>query len=240
MAKLFYGTADDGRLVALDVDSKACLIWDAKKSSWVEDLDLPDSYFIEAKPISTEEAEAIMAGSTTDTAVGAEFNSHEATKALQLTESQLESLFRSIIAKALMPLSIIIIYSAVQLFRKEYGRMDYAILIIGSIVSIVGFYALTFDILIYSIKKKQSWFASMLALAGFIPYLFALYLIFYKGLWSLKELRGGFSLMVLAGIVVYVIFGVVVLYEIYRLSEIARNVSDGKIKITDEKPGDVM
>ena len=94
--------------------------------------------------------------------------------------------------KVLTPYFLVLIFSLVQLFRLGFSRSDYSILLVGSALSMLAvfLYALLPNLLP---EGKKSIVASLIAFGGFIPYLFSVYLVFYRGLWNLRLLSDDFS-----------------------------------------------
>ena len=81
---------------------------------------------------------------------------------------------------------ILALYAVVRIFMVGMN-LDLLLLIIGSILSIVSAFIFTLYILKCFEKGKPGVFISlfMAMVVGYIPFLFALYVIFYKGLYFL-------------------------------------------------------
>ena len=71
------------------------------------------------------------------------------------------------------------------------------------------------------------------ALAGFVPYVYGLYLLVYEGLWGVRALFQHFSVLGLTTCLAFVYFGYRIVHWTWRLSEIAEGRRTGKILVHD-------
>ena len=79
-------------------------------------------------------------------------------------------------------------------------------------------------------RPQRSLAGFLIGLGGFVPNLFGCYLVFYEGFWRLRALLDGFVFSVLLVSVLYIVGGYAVVSAIYKASEFARAVDDGRIR----------
>src|SRR3990167_9894216 len=108
--------------------------------------------------------------------------------------------------KVLAPLFLVLIFSLIQLFRLGFSRSDYLALLIGSILSTVVVFLYALLPTLFPAGKK-SLIASLIAFSDFIPYLFSIYLVFYKGLWNLRLLSDDFSFITIFSSAFFILVG---------------------------------
>ena len=120
-----------------------------------------------------------------------------------------------------LPLIVIAVFAVVQLFRHGASGNDYLLLLIGSVVSAAGVVGYMITFLAFK-KGQKSYVAMLLTAAGFIPYLFGSYLVFYRGLWQLKELLNGFSLGVILSSLFFIVVGWYAVKQLQELSEFGK------------------
>lgn len=130
---------------------------------------------------------------------------------------QLKRAFETLAGKAITPLIFVLIYSIVQLIRFG-NKSDYLLLLIGCILSVMAVVGFGYTI----VNKTRSFIHMLLALSGFIPYLFGIYLVFVSGFWSLKELTNGFSIIVILKAIVFIFFGYRLVSKFYQITEIGK------------------
>jgi hypothetical protein len=128
--------------------------------------------------------------------------------------------------KGFLALLAVLLFAIVGLIRHG-ATSDYLLLLAGTIFSAMAMLAYTIPLF----TKKKSIPLAIAAFGGFIPYLFGLYLVFYRGFWRLKDLSVGFSIAIIIEGTCFVLAGYVVVSGIYKLSKFARKVDDGKILI---------
>lgn len=103
----------------------------------------------------------------------------------------------------------------------------------GGVVAIAGVFAFGSTLS----TTSRSLRGAVAGLAGFIPYLYGLYLFAYEGLWSAAELSQ-FTLSALAASLFFIYFGYRIIYWTWQLSEIAGAVQSGRV-ILSEDAGDI-
>ena len=67
---------------------------------------------------------------------------------------------------------------------------------------------------------KKSIFAVIMTFAGFAPYIFGCYLVFYQGFWGLKELSTGFSVWLVVKAIASLFIGHRVVAQTYEITEL--------------------
>ena len=123
-----------------------------------------------------------------------------------------------------MPLFVITVFAVVQSLRYGFRASDYLILIVGSILTTLLAFAYTLvSVMRANGSPKKTWMA-FAAFGGFFPYVFFLYLFFYRGLWALSGLLNGFSVRPILKMIVFSILGYYALRQFYRITEIGRIV----------------
>ncbi len=130
--------------------------------------------------------------------------------------------------RPLLALFAVFIFATVQLI-KHGARGDYLLLLVGSILSAAAMMAYAF--LMFAHKDRRSPLLMIVAFGGLIPYLLGSYLVFYRGLWRLKDLSAGFSIVLLLKAACFVSVGYTIVSGIYKVSEFVRKVRDGEILI---------
>ena len=128
------------------------------------------------------------------------------------------------VTQLVLPLLVVIIYSIVQLIIHGAHNNQYLFMLIGSLLSIIGAFAYIFASYVYGATGKKSLLAMLCALAGFIPYLFGCYLVFYQGFWGFKELSTGFSVWLIIKAVVSILLGYRVVSSMYKITELDKSV----------------
>jgi hypothetical protein len=108
------------------------------------------------------------------------------------------------------------------------------ILALGSVAGIAGTLALGRQILLDACgRRAKSMSASLRAGAGFIPYLVAVYVTFYEGLWKLLALFRDFSFASLLGRAAFIYLGYRLAVNLMHLSELPGHLSNGRVVVTD-------
>lgn len=131
-----------------------------------------------------------------------------------------DSLARSIV-KPFGPLVLVLGFAITQLIR--FGNVhDYFFLTMASCVSGAAMFG--YGLIPVLDRGKKSWLLSFVALAAFVPYLFGCYLVFYRGLWRIKELFTHFSIDGLAARIIFVLLGWYMLYTFWLLTELVKNL----------------
>ena len=120
----------------------------------------------------------------------------------------------------------VLLFAIVQLIRHG-ATSDYPLLLAGTILSAVAM--LAYMVLLFT--KRKSIPLAIAAFGGFIPYLFGLYLVFYRGFWRLKDLSMGFSIAIIIEGACFILAGYAVVSGIYKLSEFVGKVDECKILI---------
>jgi hypothetical protein len=150
-----------------------------------------------------------------------------------LAGSQVTDLLAELFAMPILSLVPIFFFALIQIVR--FGNADdYVILVVGSCLSGAAICGYGF-IPLYATYKgkldrgKKSWPLTFLALAGFIPYAFGCYLIFYKGLWGLKDLFAKFSIARLFARVMFAILGYWLVYSFYLVTEFVESAAKKEI-----------
>lgn len=150
-----------------------------------------------------------------------------------ISVSQIQREFSKLGGKAMTALTVIFVYSIVQLIRIG-NQNDYLFLLIGCILSFLTMMGYIINELTNGVKGKKNFFAMFLAFGGFIPWAFGSYVVFIDGFWSLKNLTDGFSIIVILKALIFVFLGYVVVSNFYKITEIGRNISKGVFSIQDK------
>lgn len=145
-----------------------------------------------------------------------------------LKGGQVSDFMAHISSKAFFALAAVFLLAVVQLIRHGFVG-DYVFLLVGSILSTGGIVG--YGCLALVSKGRRSALLVLVALGGWIPYLFGCYLVFYRGFWSLKELASGFSLLVPFKAACFVLVGYAVVSGIDKVSEFVRRVDKGELII---------
>jgi hypothetical protein len=97
-------------------------------------------------------------------------------------------------------------------------------MVVGSVLSVVGLLAYIFASYTHGATGKKSYLGMLMALSGFMPFLFGCYLIAYQGFWGYKELSHGFSVWLIIKAVVAILLGYKIVYELDKLTQLAKSV----------------
>lgn len=135
----------------------------------------------------------------------------------------LKKVYERMAGRAIIALLPIFIFAIIQLVRFG-NQKDYVLLLVGSILSVAGIMGYIIAELRWSVKKQKSWIAMLLIFSGFIPYLFGSYLVFIRGFWSLRELAGGFSFLIIIEVLIFIILGYEVVSKLYKITEIGKRI----------------
>src|SRR4030095_127055 len=100
------------------------------------------------------------------------------------------------------------------------NQHDYLFLLIGSLLSGVAMMGYMIFDFAYRAKGKKRFIAMFLGLGGLIPWAFASYIFFVRGLWSLTNLVDGFSIVVILKAIVYVILGYTIVSKLLKITEL--------------------
>jgi hypothetical protein len=141
-------------------------------------------------------------------------------------------------ARIEVPILVAMTYGVVEFVRlgwsQDYYLYTYAP-VLGGVAASVGLFTYFF---IVSVRHKRSW-KNLLVLLGFLPYLYALYIMGVLGLYTIFEgIIGVFSFWTMLGGVFWVFIGFHLIYRFYLMTEIVRR-HDEKSKSASEavEPG---
>jgi hypothetical protein len=96
---------------------------------------------------------------------------------------------------------------------------------VGSIVSVIAMFGYGMAIILHAHGTPKSAWKGLVAFSGFLPYLFFLYVFFYRGLWSFDALTNGFSFRPILRAIVFCILSYSALKEFYKITEIGKVVN---------------
>ena len=133
-----------------------------------------------------------------------------------------------LITTALLALSAIVMFS-LWLMLTNGATGENVLLLVGALLS--GLVLFAYSALVFADTRRKSWLLASLAFSGFIPYLFGTYLVFYRGVWSLRPLLSSFSFAVLVEGLFFLITGYAIVLAIYHMTELSRAVKEGEILI---------
>ncbi len=144
---------------------------------------------------------------------------------LTLKGTEVSRFIARMTTKAYFALVAVFIFASVKLIL--HGNVaDYLWLLIGSVLSAAAIFAYS---LLAIASKRKSFLLSGVAFAGFIPFLFGCYLVFYRGFWRLSNLFAEFSVWTIVAAVCFVLVGYAVVSGIHKVSEFVGLVDEGKI-----------
>jgi hypothetical protein len=120
------------------------------------------------------------------------------------------------------PMLIVLTVGLIQGIRLGFDQKDYACLIIGSLSSTVLllFYVASAVCDLYGISRP--WLASCSSLGEYVPYLFALYLTFYRGWWGVISQFWDFSVLGLLSAAFFLFIGTVAIILLEKLTTESR------------------
>jgi len=99
---------------------------------------------------------------------------------------------------------------------------------IGSAICLLAYASLAFVR-----HDRRNWLLAVVALAGFVPYLFGLYVL-CRGLWTLTELGQASTLSVLARMISFVVAGYSVVRDTWVVTEFTRAAANGGVEPPEE------
>jgi hypothetical protein len=143
-----------------------------------------------------------------------------------LSEADLGSRIRreteETLSRAIVPVFAILVFASVQGIRIGFRASDYIFLIIGSIVSIIAMFAYGMVPILRARGSPKPGWMKLAAVGRFFPFLFLLYIFFYRGLWPLASLLSGFSLTPVIKAIVFCGLGYRALNNFHKIREIDR------------------
>jgi hypothetical protein len=136
-------------------------------------------------------------------------------------------------ARIEVPILVAMTYGVVEFVRLGWSQDHYLYTyapVLGGVAASVGLFTYFF---IVSVRRKRSW-KNLLVLLGFLPYLYALYIMGVLGLYTIFEgIIGVFSFWSMIGGVFWVFIGFHLIYRFYLMTEIVRR-HDEKSKSASE------
>jgi uncharacterized membrane protein YozB (DUF420 family) len=132
--------------------------------------------------------------------------------------------FVSMLTQLAIPLLAVLLYACMQLILVGEQNNHYVFMVVGSILSFVGAFIYVIASYTHGATGKRSIFGMLSAFAGFIPYLFGCYLVFYQGFWGFTELSSGFSVWVVIKGMVAILLGYKIVNAIYQITELDKSV----------------
>jgi hypothetical protein len=125
-------------------------------------------------------------------------------------------------ARIEVPILVAMTYGVVEFVRLGWSQDHYLYTyapVLGGVAASVGLFTYFF---IVSVRHKRSW-KNLLVLLGFLPYLYALYIMGVLGLYTIFEgIIGVFSFWSMIGGVFWVFIGFHLIYRFYLMTEIVR------------------
>ena len=136
-------------------------------------------------------------------------------------------------ARIEVPILVAMTYGVVEFTRLGWSQTHYLYTyapVLGGVAASVGLFTYFF---IVSVRHRRSW-KNLLVLLGFLPYLYALYIMGVLGLYTIFEgIIGVFSFWSMIGGVFWVFIGFHLIYRFYLMTEIVRR-HDEKSKSASE------
>ena len=125
-------------------------------------------------------------------------------------------------ARIEVPILAAMIYGTVEFIRLGWSLDHYFYTyapVLGGVAASVGLFTYFF---LVSVRRKRSW-KNLLALLGFLPYFYSLYIIGVLGLYTIFEgVVGVFSFWSMIGGLFWVFVGFHLVYRFYLMTEIVR------------------
>ena len=120
----------------------------------------------------------------------------------------------------------VFVFGVVQGLRLGFRERDYLFLMFGSAAS----YFLAFAYGCVGIARangrgKQTWMFYAIW-SGILPYLFLMYLIFYRGGWALVRLFSAFSWSDLSAAFVFIVIGLFTIRHLQTITDVVRIVRE--------------
>jgi hypothetical protein len=137
-------------------------------------------------------------------------------------------------ARIEVPILVAMTYGVVEFVRLGWSQDHYLYTyapVLGGVAASVGLFTYFF---IVSVRHRRSW-KNLLVLLGFLPYLYALYIMSVLGLYTIFEgIIGVFSFWTMLGGVFWVFIGFHLIYRFYLMTEIVRR-HDEKSKLASHR-----
>jgi hypothetical protein len=125
-------------------------------------------------------------------------------------------------ARIEVPIIIGMIYGIVAFVRLGWSKDHYLYTygpVLGGVAASVGLFTYFFVVSVERKRRRKN----LLALLGFLPYFYGLYVIGFLGLFTIFEgMVGKFSFWAMLGGVFWVFLGFHLLYRFYLMTEIVR------------------
>lgn len=154
-------------------------------------------------------------------------------KPIEMSYSDILENLSSLATRATLPLLLVFVYCLVQLIQAESNNNDFLIILLGSVLSFFAVIGYIIWIFSFAPNKKKGWVAFLLVTSGWIPWIMACYLVFYKGFYSLINLRFGFSFILIIKSILAILIGYNLVSKFSKITDIGTAVSDKKIIIKD-------
>lgn len=123
-----------------------------------------------------------------------------------------------------VPLLTIVGFAVVQGIRNGFMQRDYLVLVIGALVSMAAMVAYAIVGIRRLLGKPKAPWMFLASAGGLIPYLYCCYLVFYRGIWRLADLRFGFALTPVLSGIAFALLGYLALKHFYLLTELSKTV----------------
>ena len=123
----------------------------------------------------------------------------------------------------LLPIFVI---GVVQGIRFGFLQRDYLFLAVGAFVSVMcSTYYAGVGIARISGREKQAWMFFAIC-SGWLPYLFLMYIIFYRAVWALVRLFSTFSWSALFGALAFFVIGLSAIRRFGTITDVVRSVGE--------------
>ncbi|MDB6124066.1 MAG: hypothetical protein JWQ71_3059 [Pedosphaera sp.] len=107
-----------------------------------------------------------------------------------------------------------------------FAQRDYLFLALGAAVSIICVFAYgCVGIARANGRKKHLWMLFAIC-SGWLPYLFVMYVIFYRGVWAFVHLFSAFSWSASFGALVFIILGLFTMRHLQKLTDVVRIIRE--------------
>jgi positive regulator of sigma E activity len=131
------------------------------------------------------------------------------------------------LARLFFGLFTVLVIAIVQGFHFGFRQRDYLFLALGAAVSFVCAFAYScVGIARANGREKQAWMFFAIC-SGWLPYLFLMYVIFYRGAWALVRLFSSFSWSALFAALVFIAVGLFAIRYLQTITDVVRNVREG-------------
>ena len=156
---------------------------------------------------------------------------HDAEDNTIYTLAELKSRLNRLSWDTALPCLIALAYGLLRLyFFPSGGKLGLA-MTVGAVLSLLSVLLYSAGIYVLKVKHNKKWPVALFNLSGFAPYLFGIFLVFYKGVLACKYLAGSFSFWILSDIFIWILLGFRILAQFYAMIKLGSKIDSGEVKI---------